>query len=104
MTINFNSVSPGDTLDEAVRGLTVSPELQEKLEEMGIAMVFSEARRAVVASAAYRDALQTAQEDGPGGTEVLNHQDPVSYLMRALRIWEQNFGSEHPNGYSPTNR
>jgi hypothetical protein len=26
-TINFNSVSPGDTLDEAVRGLTISPEL-----------------------------------------------------------------------------
>jgi tetratricopeptide (TPR) repeat protein len=40
---------------------------------------------------------------GRGGTEVLNHQDPVSYLMRALAIYEQVLGPNHPDTASSLN-
>lgn len=55
-------VKPGDELHEQVRNLTVEPPLQAKLEQAGIAEVFNEARRAVMDSAPYREALRNAPQ------------------------------------------
>ena len=60
--IVFGRISPGDELDECVHNLVVSPDLEVKLDEMGIAPVFSQARHTLVTSIPYRDALQTAQD------------------------------------------
>jgi len=40
-----------------------SPELQAKLEQAGIAEVFEEARKAIIRSDSYSEALQTASEE-----------------------------------------
>lgn len=60
--IVFGRMSPSDELNEHVHDFLVSPALEAKLDEMGIATVFPEARNAVVASTPYRDALQSAPD------------------------------------------
>ncbi len=60
--IVFGRLSPSDELDECVHDFVISSELEAKLDTMGIASVFSQARHALVTSTAYRDALQTVQE------------------------------------------
>lgn len=63
-TIDFipGQANPGDELDERVRSLTASPELQAQLNGAGIAEVFDEARQAVIDSMPYHEALQTPSE------------------------------------------
>jgi hypothetical protein len=60
--IVFGRISPGDELDEHVQDFSISSELQAKLDMMGIASVFAQARSAVVTSSAYHKALQTVQD------------------------------------------
>jgi len=60
--IVLGRLSPGDELDDQVRSFVVSPTLQRKLDEMGIAQVFPEARVVVVNSAPYQNAIRTAPQ------------------------------------------
>lgn len=73
-------ISPGDTLDERVHDFVISPELEAKLNKIGIAPVFSQARQALITSTPYRDALRTVQD------ALGEHCTAVARSLMALSI------------------
>lgn len=73
---------PGDELHSRVERLSLSPELQAKLEQAGIASVFDEARESVIRSNPYSQALQTASD------ELDEYREAIARAIVATAMFE----------------
>lgn len=76
---------PGEELHARVESLSLSPGLQAKLEEAGIAEVFEQAREKVIRSEIYSEALQTASE------ELAEYREAVAraIIAQAMLVCQQ---------------
>lgn len=72
---------PSEKIDEKVKQLNLSEELQAKLKEGGIACVFEEAYQNVVRTSAYREALKTISDE-----TLIEYRDAIARAIIAESI------------------